>query len=99
MQGFTGTPATAGESENKQQMLLDLWGELVPERSEGPVGGAGGGLGLGGRPTHLLAGAGCRDHAQDPAFPPLTSEVAAAFWSFCILWVKLAPTAHACHYF
>ena len=48
MQGFTGTPATAGESENKQQMLLDLRGELVPERSEGPVGGAGGGLGLGG---------------------------------------------------
>ena len=35
MQGFTGTPAAAGESENKQQMLLDLRGELVPERSEG----------------------------------------------------------------
>ena len=41
----------------------------------------------------------CRNHAQDPAFAPGTSEVAVGLWPFCILLFTIAPTAHVVQLF
>ena len=41
--------------------------------------------------AHPAGYAVCRDHVQDPAFAPGTSEVAAGFWPFCILFFIICP--------
>ena len=48
--------------------------------------------------AHPLGGALHRDCVRDPAFAPDTSEAAAGFWPFCILFI-FAPTLQACSYF
>ena len=66
-------------------------GELVPQKGEGrgrSGGQAGGWLRWS---AHPLGGAVCRDHVQDPAFAPGTSEVTIGFWPFCILLFIICP--------
>ena len=72
------------------------WSLKWGEGRGGSVGRAGGGLRW---PVRPLGGVVCRDHAEDPAFAPGTSEMAVGSWPFCILLFLIAPTAHALQLF
>lgn len=48
------------------------------------------------RSAHPLGGAGCRDHAQSPAFAPDTSEGAVGFWPFLHLIVSNLSRLQMC---
>lgn len=87
-QGFTGAPAAPGGARTNNPRPCSLL-----------VAGAGveGGTGCWGRASGA-AWVVCPPPWWGPAFAPDTSEAAAGFWPFCILFI-FAPTVQACSYF